>query len=159
MKKIFALAIAAIMALSASATAFAAEITQDSNPKTATATIKTSVAPKYTVSIPADVTVAFNATTTDFGSIEVTSAQIDPDKCIKVALDSNGNLINEADSTKVIPYTVTAGGAAFTSATYDATGDKTDLTINITQEDWNKAYAGEYSDTVTFEVSYENKVQ
>ena len=157
MKKLLAALLSIALFASISATAFAAEINQDSNPKTATATIKTSVAPKYTVSIPADVTVAFNATTTDFGSIEVTSAQIDPDKCIKVALTSDGELNNTADSAKVIPYTVTAGGATFTSATYDATGDKTDLTINIAQDDWNKAYAGEYSDTVTFTVSYENK--
>lgn len=158
MKKIITLALAAAMALSASATAFAAEINQDSNPKTTNATITTSIAPTYTVTIPADVDVAFNATATNFGSIEVTAAQLDPDKCIKVALTSDGKLENSVDNTKVIPYTVTSGETAFTSATYLATGEKTDLTINITADDWNKAYAGSYSDTVTFTVSYENKV-
>ena len=158
MKKIITLALAATMALSASATAFAAEITQDSDPKTTNATITTSIAPTYTVTIPADVDVAFNSTATDFGSIEVTAAQLDPDKCIKVELASDGKLENSVDNTKVIPYTVTSGETAFTSATYLATGEKTDLTINITADDWNKAYAGSYSDTVTFTVSYENIV-
>lgn len=158
MKKIITLALAATMALSASATAFAAEINQNSNPKTTNATITTSIAPTYTVTIPADVDVAFNATATDFGSIEVTAAQIDPDKCIKVALTSDGKLENSVDNTKVIPYTVTSGETAFTSATYLATGEKTDLTININADDWNKAYAGSYSDTVTFTVSYADKV-
>lgn len=158
MKKIISFALAATMALSASATAFAAEITQDSDPKTTNATITTSIAPTYTVTIPADVDVAFNATATDFGSIEVTAAQLDPDKCIKVELASDGNLENLVDNTKVIPYTVTSGETAFTSATYLATGEKTDLTINITADDWNKAYAGDYSDTVTFTVSYVDKV-
>ena len=36
-------------------------------------------------------------------------------------------------------------------------GDKTELSIHITANDWNAAYAGEYSDTVTFTVSYEDK--
>lgn len=159
MKKLFAALLSISILASVSVTAFAAEINQDSNPKTVDSVITTSIAPTYTVTIPADVAVAFNATTTDFGKIEVTAAQIDPDKCIKVALTSNGKLKNLADSTKVIPYTVKAGDAAFTSATYLATGDKTDLTINITADDWNKAYAGDYSDTVTFEVSYTDKAQ
>ena len=58
----------------------------------------------------------------------------------------------------MIPYTINdASGDVFTSADYLAVGDKTDLTINITQDDWNKAAAGAYADTVTFTVSYENR--
>ena len=33
-------------------------------------------------------------------------------------------------------------------------GEKVDLTINITQADWDAAAAGDYSDTVTFNISY-----
>jgi len=40
---------------------------------------------------------------------------------------------------------------------YLTEGDKTELFIHITPDDWKAAYAGEYSDTVTFTVSYENK--
>lgn len=153
MKKIIALALALLMVATMSVTAFAA----DTDTKTTDATITTSIAPTYTVTIPANTNVAFNATETAFGAIEVSAAQIDPDKCIKVALTTDGKLENAVDNTKVIPYEIKAGDAAFTSATYLAAGEKTDLTINITQEDWNKAYAGEYSDTVTFTVSYEDK--
>lgn len=159
MKKLLAAISAVSLLASVSVTAFAAEITQDTPaPKKSDAVITTSIAPTYTVTIPADVTVNFNAETTKFGSIEVTADQIDPDKCIKVALTTDGELNNEVDSEKVIPYTVTAGGNVFTSATYLAVGDKTELTINITADDWHKAYAGEYSDKVTFEVSYIDKV-
>lgn len=154
MKKLLAALLSIALLASVSATAFAAEITEKSEPQSADATITTSIAPTYTVTIPADVTVKFNALTTDFGEIEVTAAQIEPDKCIQVALTTDGELNNTADGTKVIPYTVNADGATFTSATYLATGDSTELTINITQDNWNKAYAGSYSDTVTFEVSY-----
>ena len=154
MKKILSFTLALVMMLSATVIAFAATINQDSNPKTVDTEITTSIAPTYTVTIPADVNVSFNATSTSFGKIEVTAAQINPDKCIKVALTTDGTLNNTVDATKVIPYTVNAGATAFTSATYLAAGENTDLTINITQNDWNSAYAGDYTDTVTFNVSY-----
>ena len=152
MKKIFTLILAIALMASLSVTAFAANTTGGN------ADITTSIDPTYTVTIPADVNVAFNATETDFGAIEVTASQIHPDKCIKVALASDGKLENSIDATKVIHYAIKdSEGAAFTSATYLTEGDKTELSIHITANDWNAAYAGKYSDTVTFTVSYEDK--
>ena len=152
MKKIFTLILAIALMASLSVTAFAANTTGGD------ADITTSIDPTYTVTIPADVNVAFNATETAFGAIEVTASQIHPDKCIKVALASDGKLENDIDATKVIPYAIKdSTGAAFTSATYLTEGDKTELSIHITADDWNAAYAGEYSDTVTFTITYEDQ--
>ena len=151
MKKLFAIVLTFALMLSLSVTAFAANTTGGE------ADITTSIAPTYTVTIPADVNVQFNATETAFGTIEVTASQIHPDKCIKVELTSDGKLENSIDATKVIPYAIKdSTGAAFTSATYLTEGDKTELSIHITANDWKTAYAGEYSDTVTFTVSYED---
>ena len=152
MKKVLTFALAVMLIMSLSVTAFAANTTGGE------ADITTSIAPTYTVTIPADVNVQFNATETAFGAIEVEAAQIHPDKCIKVELTSDGKLENSIDATKVIPYAIKdSTGAAFTSATYLTEGDKTELSIHITANDWNAAYAGEYSDTVTFTVSYVDK--
>ena len=152
MKKLFAVILAVALMATLSVTAFAANTTGGD------ADITTSIDPTYTVTIPANTTVAFNATETAFGAIEVTASQIHPDKCIKVALTSDGELNNAIDNTKVIPYAIKdSTGAEFTSATYLTEGDKTELSIHITADDWNAAYAGEYSDTVTFTVSYEDK--
>ena len=152
MKKLFAVILTVALLMSLSVIAFAANTTGGD------ADITTSIAPTYTVTIPADVNVAFNATETAFGAIEVTASQIHPDKCIKVALASDGKLENNIDDTKVIPYAIKdSTGAAFTSATYLSEGDKTELSIHITADDWNAAYAGEYSDTVTFTITYEDK--
>ena len=152
MKKLFALILTVCLLASMSVTAFAANTTGGD------ADITTSIDPTYTVTIPANTTVAFNATETAFGTIEVTASQIHPNKCIKVALASDGKLENSIDATKVIPYAIKdSTGAAFTSATYLTEGDKTELSIHITANDWNAAYAGDYSDTVTFTVSYEDK--
>ena len=152
MKKLFALILTVCLLASLSVTAFAANTTSGD------ADITTSIAPTYTVTIPADVNVAFNATETAFGTIEVTASLILPNKCIKVDLASDGKLENSIDATKVIPYAIKdSEGAAFTAATYQTEGDKTELSIHITADDWNAAYAGDYSDTVTFTVSYEDK--
>lgn len=152
MKKLFAVVLTFALLASLSVTAFAANTTGGD------ADITTSIAPTYTVTIPADVNVAFNATETAFGTIEVTASQIHPDKCIKVALATDKELNNAIDNTKVIPYAIKdSEGAEFNSATYLTEGDKTELSIHITANDWNAAYAGDYSDTVTFTVSYEDK--
>ena len=152
MKKLFALILTVYLLATMSVTAFAANTTGGK------ADITTSIAPTYTVTIPADVNVAFNATETAFGTVEVTASQIHPDKCIKVALATDKELNNAIDNTKVIPYAIKdSEGAEFTSATYLTEGDKTELSIHITANDWNAAYAGDYSDTVTFTVSYEDK--
>ena len=152
MKKLFALILTVCLLASMSVTAFAANTTGGE------ADITTSIDPTYTVTIPADVNVQFNATETAFGAIEVTASQIHPDKCIKVALATDKELNNAIDNTKVIPYAIKdSEGAEFTSATYLTEGDKTELSIHISADDWNAAYAGDYSDTVTFTVSYEDK--
>ena len=145
MKKLFALILTVAMLATMSVTAFAANTTGGE------ADITTSIAPTYTVTIPADVNVQFNATETAFGAIEVEASQIHPNKCIKVALATDNELNNAIDNTKVIPYAIKdSEGAEFTSATYLTEGDKTELSIHITADDWNAAYAGDYSDTVTF---------
>ena len=152
MKKVFAVILTIALMMSLSVTAFAANTTGGE------ADITTSIAPTYTVTIPADVTVQFNATETAFGTIEVIASQIHPDKCIRVSLASDNKLENSIDDTKYIPYAIKdAEGAEFTSATYLTEGDKTELSIHITEGDLNAAYAGDYSDTVTFTVSYECK--
>ena len=152
MKKLFAILMTVAMFATLSVSVFAA------NTIGGEADITTSIAPTYTVTIPADVNVQFNATETAFGTIEVTASQIHPDKCIKVSLTTDNKLENSIDATKVISYAIKdSAGAAFTSATYLTEGDKTELSIHITADDWNAAYAGDYSDTVTFTVSYESK--
>lgn len=156
MKKLTALVLAIVLSLSMSVTAFAAGINQGSDPKTADVTVTTSIAPTYTVTIPADTNVTFNTLSTSFGAVKLESAQIDPGYAVQVELNASGTLKNQADSSKTIAYTIKDANGAFTGAQYTTAGDKTDLTIDITQDEWNAAFAGDYSDTVTFTVSYIN---
>lgn len=146
-------------------TAFAAaeptQINEKSVPQSAQAEITTEIAPSYIVTIPADTKVAFNALDTDFGTIELTKARLDPGKVVRVHLDSDYKLKNKADESKTIPYDIvstddtgTTGSFKNLDAQLEFEGDACPLNITITQDDWNAAYAGEYSDTVTFNVQY-----
>ena len=123
------------------------------------AVITTEVAPAYIVTIPTNMRVPFNQQKTDFGAVTLTKAQLEPNKCVKVTMQCDNLLDNKADAEKTIPYTIYEGkadatGNVFTTASYLSAGEKTDLTIGITQDNWNKAYAGEYEDTVTFQIEY-----
>lgn len=159
MKKLVSFALMLALSAALSATAFAAEtskeITDKSDPQAADVTVTTKIAPTYTVTIPANTTVNFNAENTSFGKITLTKAQLDPGKKVEVALSASGKLKNKAASKETLAYKILNGTTAFTSATYEKAGDSTALTIHIAQEDWNKAYAGNYADTVTFTISYQ----
>lgn len=121
------------------------------------AVISTEIEPTYLVTIPADVKVVSGQEKTDFGSVKLDKAQLEPDKCIKVTLVSDNLLKHQKDKTKTLTYTInekTDKETVFTSADYLTAGEKTDLTIGITKEEWEKAYAGVYSNTVTFKIEY-----
>ncbi|HJB47199.1 MAG TPA: hypothetical protein H9713_10915 [Candidatus Mediterraneibacter surreyensis] len=155
MKKLTAILLTLIMTMAMTCTVFAAEITEeDGTPKREEVTISASIAPTYTVTIPKDIQVEFNKTSTAFGTIVLDKAQIDPGRVVKVELAASGLLKNKADDTKTIAYAINAGGTAFVSQEYTAAGQSTPLTIDITKQAWDQAYAGEYSDTVTFTISY-----
>lgn len=117
-------------------------------------TVGVNVDPSYTVTIPANTKVEFNETDAVYGTIRVETAQLDRDKCIKVTLNSDRKLKDKDDPDKVIPYEILSQENPFTAAYYTEAGEETPLTIAIKKENWNKAYAGTYADTVTFTVSY-----
>lgn len=166
MKRITAFLLSAVFAAAVSVTAVSAEPNEQTpEARKSEVTISTSVAPTYIVSIPANTNVAFNAAKTDFGAVTLDSARLAPDKAVRVTITSDFDLNNSTDNTAVIPYTLKAAkgtaeetvGAGY-AATLQNAGDKVDLTINITQADWDAAAAGNYSDTVTFNIAYVDAV-
>ena len=121
--------------------------------------IKVTVSPAFTVTVPLSVRVPFNSLETDFGSVILDTARLESDKKVVVTLESDNTLDNTADSSKTIPYSIhdKADGSVFVSAEYLSEGEKTDLTINISQDDWNQAAAGDYEDTVIFHIQYTDR--
>ena len=145
MKKYLSFALAAALSAAFCATAFAAEDNRQVK-------VETHIAPTYNVTIPANTKVISKAEDTPFGAITLTDAQLDPGKSVNVK--SSGTLKNKNDTSKMLAYTIRSGESAFTSASYTKAGESTALTIHIAKDDWAKAYAGDYADTVEFTISY-----
>lgn len=147
MKKLAAFTLALALSAALTTTAFA-----DDNNRSVE--VKTHIDPTYTVTIPANTAVAFNAENTSFGEIKLTAAQLDPGKSVVVSLSASGKLKNDKDNSKTLPYEIQTSGKKFESASYLKANDSTKLNIHIDAADWNKAFAGDYADTVTFAISY-----
>lgn len=118
-------------------------------------TISVSIDPAYTVVIPASTTIDNGATESSIGEVALENAKLEPDKSIYVSVDASGSLKNSRNSSKTIPYRIMNNDQQFKSANYYASGDKTPLVISIDKNDWNKAYAGSYSDVLVFTISYQ----
>lgn len=157
MKKLLAivLAIALVFALSVAASAENSTITNTTSPQSTAAVISTTINPTYTVTIPGNTPVSFGTLSTDFGSVKLESAKLNPGYAVTVERSYNG-VLTSSDGTQEIPYIIYEKGTTdqFISASFTAAGEEKELTINITEDNWNKAAAGSYSGTVTFTISY-----
>ena len=166
MKKLVSLLLAAMLLLAVSVPAYADGST----------TLTTEVPPAtYTLSIPADQTVPFNATSTNIGNVTVPeSSGFSVGKNLKVTITYSGAFTCDSAST-TIPFTlnqhefngisssntaeIQSGGYLTFKGTSDgsvntkATGKSYSidyLFVKINSSDWGKALGGTYTATITF---------
>lgn len=131
---------------------FTSVMAQDSDTKQTT--ISVSVDPTYMVTIPANTTIKSGEQSSSLGKITIENVRLEPDKSVNVAVDASGKLKNTKDTSKTIPYKIMSGDKEFKSASYTENSDNTMLTLLIDKSDWDKAYAGTYTDTLVFTISY-----
>ena len=159
MKKALTLALVAAMLTATGITAYATDITANSNPKTGGTTVNYTADPAYTVVIPESVTLGDTAVTEQikiYGATENDNVVIGKGQKVNVALteSANGFKVKTADGDTV-DYTVngentTAALASVAECTADDGTKNTDITFTKTG---TAAYAGTYSDTLLFTVS------
>lgn len=172
MKKLLCLTLTAVLAAALAAPAFAdTNVNQDSENKTAQTTVQFNIAPTYTVTIPATVTLnkktddVTNAVTYE-NTFDITAkdVRLNEGKLLRVSLDSDYQL---ASGTTKLDYTVVAKQGASSEkpvtsqdkecATFaTSTADQT-VTLHFAAE--NPTYAGDYADTVTFELKVVDAAQ
>ena len=166
MKKLLSIPLALTLVLTASTSVFAADINQNST-QNADTTVTFKVDPAYTVTIPADVTLdrktGTDGTITYEKDLTVSASDVRllEGKKVRVTLDSSFKLTTGAQGAKYeLPYTVKVGtsGSAITSG--DVVADFTTLdsnkwssTLHFAAE--NPTYAGDYKDTVIFNIAVE----
>ena len=110
-------------------------------------TISVSIDPVYTVTIPANTTIERGEQSVKLGSVSLDNARLEPDKTVNVSVSASGKLKNSKNK-------IMDGNKEFSIATYAESGNSTNLTLSIDKSEWDKAYAGSYSDTLVFTISY-----
>lgn len=160
MRKWMALVLALALCASMTFPAFAADITQDSEPTSGSTTVAFHVAPTYTVTIPDAVTlerkVAQDGTATYEQQAEVTATNVrlNEGNAIQVTLASDFTL---SDGATNWTYAVTVGDSSTpvksnaVVATFGSDPRAQSVTLHFAAAD--PTYAGRYTDTVTFTVS------
>ena len=165
MKKILSMPLALTLVLAASTSVFAADINQNSTQQKADTTVTFKVDPAYTVTIPANVTLdqktGTDGTITYEKDLTVSASDVRllEGKKVQVTLDSSFKLTTGAQGAQYeLPYTVKVGtsGSAITNGDVVADfttldSDKWSSTLHFAAE--NPTYAGDYKDTVTFNIA------
>ena len=160
MKKIFALALAAIMALSATATAFAADSTVNQDSQNQNTAVTFTVGPTYTVTIPTEVqlneTVVNEVTTYENDlSVKAENVRLADNQKVQVTLRSNFALTDSTNPSNSLTYKVSVNGndvidqgvvAEFGTST-------TQQTSVLHFAAGNPEFSGTYSGTVTFNIA------
>lgn len=117
MKKIVSILLAVMMIAAIAVPSFAATITKESDPKTADVQVMTKTTDKenndpenYTVTIPAEITVAWNDTTAQDASYTVDSQlKLGAKLKVSAAAENAGKMTNAAATDKFLTFTVAGG--------------------------------------------------
>ncbi len=138
-----------------SMTAFAAEIDQDSDPKTGSTNVNYTVQPVYTVTIPAEVTLGETATISAENVVVASGKQVAVE--LTGASGENNAFTLTSVEGAVIGYTVqkdvrdvSRKDAVLTVHTADGTSGRTSLSFLAPT---SITYAGNYTGNVTFTIS------
>lgn len=157
MKKIVSILLAVMMIAAIAVPSFAATITKESDPKTADVQVKTKITDKenndpenYTVTIPAEITVAWNDTAAQDASYTVDSQlKLGAKLKVSAAAENAGKMTNAAATDKFLTFTVAGGEVAEYPELNTAVKSSTTVTI----ADFNAPIA-EYVGHMTYTVEY-----
>lgn len=127
--------------------------------KEETTPLEVSVPSTYTLTIPAETNIEFNAESTDLKGVLKVTGNVLPTQSVQVTATTKA-LHNSVQDTD-LPYALKYDGNEFTSAEWNETelrdglegdgkGKELSLNVAITQADWNNAKAGTYEGSIVF---------
>ena len=162
--------ISAVMALSmvsalAPMSAFAADDT-----KTGTTTATYDVQAKYTVTIPASATIADSAETATAQQVKAENVLLESGKKVVVTLTSaenteteNADTFNAKNGDSTVKYTITAGSDTVALggkvAEFESKAEQQTVDLKFVKKaDSTPTYAGEHTETLTFNIAVEEAV-
>lgn len=141
--------------------AMALPVSAQDNTETKDTTIKANIQSTYTLTIPAETTIDFEATSTNLtGALKVTGNVL-PTQEVEVTAQAKA-FHNEVQNTD-LPYKLIdkRNNSEFTTATWsedelrDGSKELT-LSVDITKDAWSVAEAGDYKGSITFTANLQN---
>ena len=157
MKKLASFVLALAMAAVCAAPAMADNQITQSTSQSCDTTVSFTIAPSYTVTIPAATVIPFNSTGADTnlkGTLRLDAAQLELNHKITVSAAVTP-LHDSAKPAHTIPFTLRKGNAAFTSVEFTKAGEEVQLSVHIDKDAWKTVPAGKYEGSVTFEIRYQ----
>ena len=157
MKKLASFVLALAMAAVCAATAMADNQITQSTSQSCDTTVSFTIAPSYTVTIPAATVIPFNSTGADTnlkGTLRLDAAQLELNHKITVSAAVTP-LHDSAKPAHTIPFTLRKDGAEFTSVEFTKAGEEVQLSVHIDENAWKTVPAGKYEGSVTFEIRYQ----
>lgn len=156
MKKLASFVLALAMAAVCAAPAMADNPITQSTSQSCDTTVTFTIAPSYTVTIPAATVIPFNSTDVDTelnGTLRLDAAQLELNHKITVSATVTP-LHDTATPTHTIPFTLRKDGAEFRSVDFTQAGEAVQLSVHIDKNAWKTVPAGDYTGSVTFTISY-----
>ncbi len=149
MKKIFSAGLAVVMFILCITPVFAESQSMEISTKADRA--------EYELSYPADIEIPWQTTAMGIGEVKAEKMLIEPGKMVAVSISSHNdfNLVNEADSTKAIAYSLLSEDISFFPGDY---GESFTLSVEVEDNEWLHAASGKHSDILTFTAEYTDAV-
>ena len=157
MKKLASFVLALAMPAGCAAPAMADNQLTQSTSQSCDTTVSFTIAPSYTVTIPAATVIPFNSTGADTnlkGTLRLDAAQLELNHKITVSAAVTP-LHDSAKPAHTIPFTLRKDGAEFTSVEFTKAGEEVQLSVHIDENAWKTVPAGKYEGSVTFEIRYQ----
>ncbi len=145
--------------------AMALPVSAQENTESKDTTIRATIQSTYTLTIPAETTIDFEAVSTNLeGELKV-AGNVLPSQEVEVTANA-GTFHNTVQNTD-LPYKLMNGQEEFKTSTWDedtlraglqeGQGKAIPLSIAIEEADWETAEAGEYTGTITFTATLQEK--
>lgn len=120
-----------------------------------TTTLTASKASTYTLTIPADTQIIYDTEKTELKGLKVTG-NVKPGSTVNVKATKNP--LQRSGTKDVLTYSLSNGDTEFESASWSEdelrAGDKEiTLSVNITKDAWASAKAGDYTGSITFDIT------
>ncbi len=155
MKKFLIMLLALTMVMAMAMPAAAATITETTEDKTTSVEVTTEVPVMYTVTIPADVTIEFEATSVKLPAVTMSNYHLESGAYINVKVEADSAFLKLTDGAGTIPFTLTNKSWTLRAGSGgDTVTANSQCTISIAESAWKSAAAGTYSATLTFTVEY-----